>query len=74
MPCPICGNPAGRELPPKMGDYDAFHCPVCGEFEVTGTARAPMQNKPEDRRRIALERAKRERRPGKRPRITEGML
>jgi hypothetical protein len=74
MPCPICGNAAGRELPPKLGDYDAIHCPVCGEFEVTSAAREVMQSKLENHRLAALGRAKRERRPGKRARITEGML
>ena len=74
MECYICGNKA--ETLPRTFDGDAVRCPICGDYEISGTLpnTAPWQNASVSQRLRALQNVMSETPPGKRPRITSYSL
>ncbi len=68
--CPICGAAAKED--DKVSVYRAFHCPSCGDFNISDTVydTGMLQKLDPDQRRGVLEKAKRAAKQGDAPKIT----
>jgi hypothetical protein len=74
MDCYICGKEA--ELLPRTLEGDAVRCLICGDYEISGTLpqTTAWQNAGISQRLRALENAKRQAPPGRRPKLTSYSL
>jgi len=73
MNCPVCSNPEAEKLSPTSNGED-FLCPSCGPFRISGSVQNLFYKLAPDRRRKALDTAKRSARAGKHPAITTHTL
>jgi hypothetical protein len=74
MDCLICG--ADAEQSSTKGNVVSIICPMCGEYDVSGSiiASGQLQRLPLEERGDILSRAKRSAAPGVRPMITPYLL
>jgi hypothetical protein len=73
MNCPICG--ANAEQVSATIHSVSIRCPVCGEYDVSGSVVAKqLQTLEPEQRRDVLDKAKRSAEPGARPVITTYLL
>ncbi len=74
MDCLICG--ANAEQIPTTGDVVSIVCPMCGEYDVSGSviASGQLRRLPLEERGNVLGKAKRSTPPGARPMITPYLL
>lgn len=72
MECPVCGNAAADDIPSQTIDGDAFRCPTCGEYQISGSvySRGLLKSLELSKRKDALARAQLQASPGKLPCIT----
>jgi predicted RNA-binding Zn-ribbon protein involved in translation (DUF1610 family) len=48
--CPSCGDSDAIKWG-TVGDFDAYRCPTCGEFYISGTDRPSLKTEPLELRR-----------------------
>jgi hypothetical protein len=72
--CLICG--ADAEQISTTGDVVGIVCPMCGEYDVSGSviASGQLRRIPQDERSDVLDKARRSVPPGGRPMITPYLL
>lgn len=73
LKCPICLQQSIKDKRATKGDYEDYTCNICGQFRITGSAKAILKNNPPDYRLSAWIREHQEfkREP---PKITEYLL
>jgi hypothetical protein len=71
MNCPVCNNPAAKDITPHTFDGRSIQCPSCGEYDIVDPVYAPVLKGLEPGgRKDALARASLCAPLGNRPRIT----
>ena len=68
MDCPVCNEPGAENISVTTGDFETFRCDRCGEYDVSRSVVDLTKHDPRERL-AALENAKAEAEPGKRPMI-----